>query len=110
MGLAPTVLPYNERNTELSQIGKKLHDTKVTHPLLQKQQIYVTTTNRHAFFINNIRAFHTVKTNIKGSSRMAIIIGSVQPMSTMPLQLKQLIINSALKYKDEAVLWTPEQS
>jgi hypothetical protein len=62
------------------------------------------------FFINNIRGIHAARTNVVTNKRIAVIISLVgrgSPLSSATDATKQLIINSAKKYSDYSIYWTP---
>lgn len=79
----------------------------VNPELLQDEIIECKTlTNRYAWYINNTRAFHGTWTEVENSTRIAVIVsGNWQTGHQIIERLKTKIIDSALKYKDYAVLW-----
>ncbi len=59
-----------------------------------------------SFFINNVRAVHAVHTTELSPTRIAVIIAVPKPLITH--KLKDLLISSAKKYEEYALIWTPE--
>jgi hypothetical protein len=64
--------------------------------------------SRQVFYINNVRAIHTVNKNIPSSKRLAVIVSVDKSMFKMPQHLQDLIVTSAEHYKDSAIYWSPE--
>jgi hypothetical protein len=60
------------------------------------------------FYLNNIRAIHVVNSNKIASQRIAVLVTIDRTLDKFP-PLKDLIINSAKKYKDYSILWEPEK-
>jgi len=101
--IRPTREPYYTRpSVVINKVEPSPHVQDLEHvaKIISPQQ---------AFFLNNVRAIHAVKTNKPDALRIAVIIGGLGPMLRMRTSLKDLIVNSAEKYRDAAILWTPEQ-
>lgn len=106
--IRPTTVPYNQRpeGRIIAADGTAADvQTNVEHSvrLLKRNQ---------GFFINNVRAVHAARTNNSKNKRIAVIIsllGRGSPLSSATDATKQLIIDSAKKYKDYSVYWTPPQ-
>ena len=64
--------------------------------------------SNQAFYINNVRAIHTVNVNRPNSTRLAALIIPGRSSSKIPQRTKDLIINSAEKYSNLAIRWSPE--
>ena len=99
--IRPTNEPYTERpnlvlNTQ--EPGPFVQDVeysaKIIHP-------------RQTFFLNNIRAVHTVKVNKPNAIRIAVLIAGLGPIANMRKGLCDLINRSAEKFDDAAIYWTP---
>jgi len=56
------------------------------------------------FYLNNIRALHAVNNNQTNSGRIGVIVTVDKPINQLPT-LEKLIIKSAKKYKDYAILY-----
>jgi hypothetical protein len=99
--IRPTILPYNSRpNIIVNDREPSLHvqdkeySAKIIHP-------------RQSFFLNNVRAVHTVKVNKPDSIRIAALVCGLGPLVSMRQGLCDLINRSAKKYSDAAIYWTP---
>lgn len=97
--LRKTKLPYSQRISiavpltgEDSRLQKKVFHCKMTDPHM-------------AYYLNNVRAAHAVSVNIPGIRIAAFI--TVKKMFTEIVQnrTRDLIVSSALKYNDHAILW-----
>ena len=101
--IRPTKEPHTSRpNVVVNRQGTSSHvqDKEYSAKIISNQQV---------FFLNNLRAIHAVKTNKPGALRIAVIIGGLGSMQTMKPELKDLIVRSAQKYSDAAIMWTPEE-
>lgn len=96
-----TCEPYNTR----PNIGAWPADDD---PRLQKESYICKMISPHqAYFLNNIRAVHTPTSTVP-STRIAAFI-TVHPVfldQARPI-VQDLVIRSAKKFKEQAVLWTP---
>ena len=102
--IKPTKLPYNlhsEVPSMIDNIGpwEFIQDVQYAANIPNPQQV---------FYLNNVRAIHTVKKNIPESRRLAVIVSTGKPMFEMPHHLQDLIVSSAEHYKDSAIYWNPE--
>ena len=101
--IRPTKEPHTERpKTVVNKVEPSPHvqDVEYVAKIISPQQ---------AFFLNNVRAIHAVKTNKPDALRIAVIIGGLGPIANMRLTLQELIVRSAEKYSDAAILWAPEK-
>ena len=101
--IKPTKEPYDKRpDVIVNRVEPSPHvqDKEYSAKIISPQQ---------AFFLNNIRAIHAVKTNKPDALRIAVIIGGLGPILRMRPSLKNLIVQSAQKYSDAAIMWTPEE-
>jgi hypothetical protein len=98
--MIPSKFPYNTRSQEniLSDTDNKLQPTVLSARLLKPN---------HGFFINNIRAVHAVYTAEPGKMRISFSVTVNVPIRLMPRSLQEVIVRSAEKYSDHALLWTP---
>lgn len=63
---------------------------------------------RQAYFINNVNAFHAVNVKTYPARRIAVILGTLaETQYIVPDKIKQLILDSAATYKNQAIYWTP---
>jgi hypothetical protein len=90
----PTTKPYVTREQLLA--GQKFQDIEHAAKLLKPNQ---------AFFINNVRAVHAVNSTELSPTRIAVIVSVLKPLAQH--KLKDLIINSAKKFPEHTILWTP---
>ena len=109
--IKPTIHPYNDfptdrikgRESEISLMDASYQiQTDVIHSakLLKPTQ---------CFYLNSVRGVHAIKTNKKGCTRilLALTLNLNIGAQNLPEQLKKLIVNSADKYKDYAIIWNP---
>ena len=104
--IRPTVEPYDHRPP-----GRVLPNNGI-HPTVQTGVEYSAKLLKpnQGFFINNIRGIHAARTNVMNNKRIAVIIslvGKSSPLATAGESTKQLIIDSAKKYADYSIHWTP---
>jgi hypothetical protein len=107
--IKPTIEPYNHSPYE------KLNPNGINpvgdSPQIQNNVIYSAKLLKptQSFYLNNVRAIHAAKANKKGCDRIVCLLGIDRSLSAqdMPEQLKKLIVNSADKYKDYAIIWNP---
>ena len=104
--IRPTVEPLSQRppNRILPADG--------VHPSIQNNVEHSARLLRpnQGFFINNIRGIHAARTNVVNNKRIAVIIslvGRSSPLANASEATKQLIIDSAKKYSDYSIYWTP---
>ena len=98
--------PFVEKHYSRIELGQLPRDGKTD--LLQQDVMHevVTPPGRSATFINNLSAMHAVNTKTPGNPRIAVIIGVQRKYMTLN-KINDLIIRSANKFKDQAVIWTP---
>jgi hypothetical protein len=61
---------------------------------------------KQAWYINNVKAFHANRTTVPGCSRIAVIVScSGDTHQELIKRLEPLIVRSAEKYSDYAVIW-----
>lgn len=101
--LRPTKLPYDVRSEKfiLTDTVAKLQDVVYSARLLKPTQ---------GFFINNVRALHAAYTTTPGAMRIAFHVIPPLPIVQMYDHIKQLIVQSAEKYSDHAILWQAPKS
>jgi hypothetical protein len=102
--IKPTKLPHNfhsELSSTINPVGpwEFIQDVQYAANIPNPQQV---------FYLNNVRAIHTVKKSIPESRRLAVIVSTGKPMVAMPQHLQDLIVSSAEHYKDSAIYWNPE--
>lgn len=97
--MRPTVEPYNTR----PQFGV---DQIFTNTPLQNKTISATLlANNQTFYINNTRAVHAVNTANPGVVRIAVIVICIDTPK-VTAHVNDLILKSAEKFKEHAVLWS----
>lgn len=101
--IKPTKLPYNlhsELQAQVDPVGpwEFIQDVQYVANIPNPQQV---------FYLNNVRAIHTVNKSIPDSKRFAVIVSTGKPMIAMPEHLQNLIVTSAEHYKDSAIFWKP---
>lgn len=62
---------------------------------------------RQPFYLNNIRALHAVNNKTANSGRISVIVTVDKTMDKIP-ELENLIINSAEKYNEYAIMYNDE--
>ena len=100
--MRPSKLPYFDRTAILSETENKLQSTVLSARLLKPNQ---------GFYLNNVRAMHAVYTAEPGKMRVTFLI-NVDDMAIwrLPESIRKLIVDSAEKYSDYALLWKPPES
>jgi hypothetical protein len=93
----PTNVPYFWKQAFDENIAKDGFQNKVIPARLLK--------SNQAFYLNNIRAHHTINVQEKCSRRLTILIGCVGDIHHMPDGLSNLIVNSAQRFPDYAIKW-----
>lgn len=102
--IRPTKLPYN------SIVDLPMVESTGPWSFIQDVQYVANIPNsQQVFYINNIRAIHTVNKSILNSKRLAVIVSTNKPLFAMPVHIKELIIKSAEYYKDSVIYWKPEK-
>jgi hypothetical protein len=99
------IKPSVNRNNSRGELGEipengvspKIQDVIHSARILKSNQ---------AFYINNVRAIHTVNVNQPNSTRLAVLIIPGRSASTVPQRTKDLIIKSAEKFSDLSIKWT----
>jgi hypothetical protein len=62
--------------------------------------------NRQCFYLNNFRSVHATYTGHAGTSRIAAFItGKRNKQFDLMKKINNLVVSSAMKFKDHAVLW-----
>lgn len=98
--IKPTKIPYmNQTESNIlkfnwNQIQEQTYSAKMLKP-------------NQFFYLNNIRSIHVVNSNKIASQRIAVLVTIDRTLDKFR-PLKDLIINSAYKYKDYSIIWEPE--
>ena len=103
--IKPTKLPHNfhsELPSTINPVGpwEFIQDIQYAANIPKPQQV---------FYLNNVRAIHTVNKSIPNSKRFAVIVSTGKPMVSMPQHLRDLILTSAEHYKESAIYWSPAE-
>lgn len=95
------------QKTRVPYIEHPKYELPINPQILQPELIECRTlSNRGCWFINNTRAFHCTYTEIEDSTRIAVIVsGNPRSDDSIYERLKDIIVSSANKYEDYAVLW-----
>jgi len=96
-----TRLPYTVRDQMLNNTRQDFKDHVHSARLLKSNQ---------AFFINNVRAIHAVNSTQPNPLRIAVTITIPKLLKDMPKSLEQLVVDSAVKYKEYSILWNKDIS
>ena len=97
--MKPTVTPYDER-PDFYETNQDFSTTPLQDKVLTpKLQAYNQT-----FYLNNTRAIHAVNTINPGTLRIAVIIVCLGD-ENLDKHLDDLVVRSAEKFKDYAILW-----
>lgn len=99
-----TKIPYATRPAEISKLVST--ELEESHPLLSDRIVTAKILNpTQAYYLNNIRAVHSPFVT-KSARRIALIIqGTPFNHHYVYERTKKLIVESAEKYKDYAILW-----
>ncbi len=112
--IKPTIEPYDHYPNEKMNCYNSGINLVGDPPQIQNNVIHSAKLLKptQCFYLNSIRGIHAVKTNKKGCTRILLALTLDLNLSAqeMPEQLKNLIIHSANKYKDYAIIWTPPSS
>lgn len=96
--LKSSIVPYQTK--DLSRpIPNDGIDSRFNQTLL-KAKIHKP---KQVFFLNNVRAIHSVNVSTQGAFRIAVIVTIGKNFAQMPVHLKNLIVHSAEKFKDLAI-------
>lgn len=97
--LKKTKIDYTERPTFNLPIDEDEY--------LQKETIECKLlSTKQSFFLNNVRSVHSTYTAIPDVTRIAAFVtGKIGKQAEMKEKIESLVIRSAEKYKDYAVLW-----
>lgn len=64
-----------------------------------------------SFFLNNVRSVHTTYTTVADVDRIAVIVMGKKTNSKEFIEkIQPLVVNSAIKYKDYAILWDENEN
>jgi len=66
--------------------------------------------SNQAFYINNVRAIHAVNVEEPNLNRLAVLVFTGKNSFNFPEKTKDLILQSAEKFSDFAILWNPPKS
>jgi len=99
--IRPTVFPYDTR----PPFG--LDATFNSIPLQDKTFSATLRKPKQTFYLNNIRAIHAVQSFNPGTVRIAVIISSNN--RNLKQQFNDLVVRSAKKYSDLAILWESQK-
>jgi hypothetical protein len=92
--ISPSTDPY--MNSEELHSGRSFQNIRYSAKLLKSNQ---------AFFINNVRSCHAVNSTNLSPSRIAVIVTINGSITDHPLA--DLIVQSAEKFSEYSILWTP---
>ena len=84
------------------------YDFPIDHTkYLQEELIECKTLHsRQCFYLNNFRSVHATYTEKPGTTRIAAFVtGKVSNQYKIMKKINELVVSSALKYKDYSVLW-----
>jgi hypothetical protein len=109
--IKPTTQPFNDFPTDRlkggnSEISLMDGSFQIQTDIIHSAKLLKPT---QCFYLNSVRGVHAIKTNKKGCTRilLALTLDLSIGIQNLPEQLKKLIVNSAQKYKDYAIMWTP---
>jgi hypothetical protein len=101
--IKPTAIPYNTRK-DLGPIPESGITPKVQNVIHSARMLR----SDQAFYINNVRAIHTVDVSHVNSSRLAVLIFTNN--NIIPDKTKKLILESAKKFSELAIIWSNDSS
>jgi len=99
--IRPTIFPYTTRPP--FRIDGDFKNT----PLQDKTFSATLRKSKQTFYLNNVRAVHAVQTLNPGTVRIAVIVSSLN--SNLKQQFNDLVVRSAEKYSDLAILWKTQE-
>jgi hypothetical protein len=100
--IKPTKKKYQSRE-ELGKIPEngitpKVQDITYSAKILK---------SHNGFYLNNVRSIHTVNVDRPNSIRLAVLIITEMKADKISSSVKDLIVQSAEKYSDLSIRWTP---
>lgn len=96
---------YNEPPHIPVPITEEIHDDVYQNEVIECEII----SNQYCFYLNNYRAIHQTWTSKPNTLRMAAIIFPKQAIwNDVAKKTGELIVRSANKFKDQAIVWKPE--
>lgn len=100
-----TRIPYDVMQPFTAPVDE--HDSRLQTEILTCKIMSPTQSN----YLNNIRAVHTPYISKLGTNRICVLIGPKRDrIQKIYDATKDLIVRSAIKYKDYSILWEPEQA
>jgi hypothetical protein len=100
--IKPTVKRYNTRD-ELGPIPSNGVSPKIQEVIHSAKILK----SNQAFYINNVRAIHAVNVEEPNLNRLAVLVFTGKRPFNFPKKTKDLILQSAEKFSDFAILWNP---
>jgi len=94
-----TKIPYDTKQTFPVVISDS--DPMFEDEMILCKQIKAT----QGFYLNNIRGIHNIYINEVPAKRIAVVIKTVSTDTKVQEKIKNLIVNSALKYKEYAIIY-----
>jgi len=110
--IRPTVFPYNTRpqfGRDANFNNKSPHDRTFFNTIKLQDRTFSATLRKpkQTFYLNNVRAVHAVQAFHPGTIRIAAIVSSLN--RNLKQQFNDLVVRSAEKYSDLAILWKPQE-
>lgn len=98
--IKPTVEKY-KRRAEIGYIPPDGNSDKIQNVIHSAKIMKI----HQAFYINNVRAIHTVNVEVSNSNRFAVLILTKFSAETLKEETKKLILDSAEKFSDYSIKW-----
>ena len=99
------IKPTTERNGSRDELGHVPEDgiTNKVQEIIHSAKIPKST---RGFYINNVRAIHTVNVESPDLKRVAVLLITGKSAKNFPAKAADLILKSAEEFSDYAIKWT----
>ena len=104
--IMPTKLPFTTRPNSLF---KSVETPREDVFQVDKQLVCPVLKRTQAYYLNNVRAVHSPFINIPCKRISCFITPKWTTLDSVKNKTKELIVNSAIKFKDHALLWEPPE-
>jgi hypothetical protein len=103
--IKPTTEKHNTRGHIHQRAESLVNSVHADKYLQDKTHVAEIVSPTQAFYLNNVRAVHAVNVNDPVAVRIACIVAVKGDVMTD--KIRKLIVDSAAKYPQQAILWTP---
>lgn len=102
--IMPTKYPFDKRPNELL---RTIEEPREDMFQIDKQQVCPILKKTQAYYVNNVRAVHSPYVSEPCKRISCIITPKWSTLDSVKSKTKDLIVNSAIKFKDHSILWSP---